>query len=505
MTTPSPKRPRLDTSTPVGTICVLGATGVGKGSTLNSCFGTDKFSTSHRFASDTVKPISLVLPWRGTGAPMRGVDLCGFSDSEGRDTGFIEAMVAFLREEVRQVTCFLLLLNAQEPRLGVHLKDMLVALKSVFGVAFTRNVVVGFTRWDDSRRGATMRRGLGRDALRESVNGLLRELLGHEHDCECVFLDNTVSMCSEAELRELYTCTACHRCSDELALIRRSFDEALETIRRAAVDSAPFWCGDIEGTLAERDVGRDLIERERAAVEEGEAALAKLQQSWAALGVESPEALEAQTRGAARAAREALVLFLAAKTKPDLEHVMASTLEAFDTRLAETVRSVVSGNRQAAASFNRALRMRLVAEYKVFIGERTRPPPSAEGGGGGRSGGGGEGGGEGRETTAARRRFDAIRAQFGVSIGEFVASCKGGALAWPPLSVLQDQLRMEQVDARERLLRDEVLNGRELPPLSEALKDAGAVVGLLGAQSAPEWLLALSGSGGGTVRRAAVG
>ena len=51
----------------------------------------------------------------------------------------------------------------------------------------------------------------------------------------------------------------------------------------------------------------------------------------------------------------------------------------------------------------------------------------------------------------------------------------------------------------------EVLSGRELPALSEALKDAGAVVGLLGAQSAPGWLLALSGSGGGSVRRAAVG
>ena len=500
----SPKRPRLNPPTP--TICVLGATGVGKGSTLNSCFGTDKFSTSHRFASDTVKPISLVLPWRGAGAPMRGVDLCGFSDSEGRDTGFIEAMVAFLREEVKQVTCFLLLLNAQEPRLGVHLRDMLVALKSVFGAAFTRNVVVGFTRWDDSRRGATMRRGVGREALRASVNGLLRELLGHTHECECVFLDNTVSMCSEAELRELYTCPSCRCCGDELEAVTKSFDEALETIRRAAVESAPFCCGDIEGTLAERDVGRDLIERERAAVEEGEAALARLQRSWEALGVEAPEALHAQTTEAAKAAREALLLFLAAKTKPDLEHVMDSTLEAFDARVAAAVRSVLGGNRQAAASFNRALRMRLVTEYKAFIvGQITLPQ------GGGGDGGGGEEGGEegGGEATAARRRFDAIRSQFGGSIGAFVAGCKGGALAWPPLSVLQDQLRMEQVDARERLLRDEVLSGRELPALSEALKDAGAVVALLGVQSAPEWLLALSGSAsggaGGAVRRAVVG
>ena len=99
-------------------ICVLGATGVGKGSTLNSCFRSEQFGTSSMFASDTIKPISFMLPWRGDGEIMRGVDLCGFSDSEGRDTGFIEEMVAYLREEVRQVNCFLLLLNSQEPRIG---------------------------------------------------------------------------------------------------------------------------------------------------------------------------------------------------------------------------------------------------------------------------------------------------------------------------------------------------------------------------------------------------
>ena len=81
------------------TIIVLGATGVGKGSTLNSCFGSDVFSTSRTFASDTVTPVSHVLPWRGKDAAqaMRGVDLCGFSDSEERDTGFIESMVKYLQ------------------------------------------------------------------------------------------------------------------------------------------------------------------------------------------------------------------------------------------------------------------------------------------------------------------------------------------------------------------------------------------------------------------------
>jgi GTP-binding protein EngB required for normal cell division len=151
---------------PLPTICVLGATGVGKGSTLNSCFRTDRFGTSHAFASDTIKPASFVLPWRGTGDAMRGVDLCGFSDSEGRDTGFIEAMVSYLREEVRSVNLFLLLLNSQEARIGQHLKDMLVALKSVFGLTFMRNTVVGFTRWDYTQRGAILRRGVTREVRR---------------------------------------------------------------------------------------------------------------------------------------------------------------------------------------------------------------------------------------------------------------------------------------------------------------------------------------------------
>ena len=67
-----------------------------------------------------------------------------------------------------------------------------------------------------------------------NVNGLLRSLLGHDHDCACVFLDNTVHMLSAEELRELY--------ADELAHVTRAFNEALEAIREAAVGNAPFLC-----------------------------------------------------------------------------------------------------------------------------------------------------------------------------------------------------------------------------------------------------------------------
>merc|ERR1712003_295160 len=101
---------------------------------------------------------------------MRGVDLCGFSDSEGRDTGFIGDMVPYLKHEVGRVNCFLLLLNSQEPRIGMHLKDMLLSIKTVFGVSFMKNLMVGFTRWGYSRKAKLMRRGMTQESLTTSVN-----------------------------------------------------------------------------------------------------------------------------------------------------------------------------------------------------------------------------------------------------------------------------------------------------------------------------------------------
>ena len=87
---------------------------------------------------------------------------------------------------------------------------------------------------------------------------MLRELIGHDFDVGCAFLDNSLHMLSRAELEEAY--------SAELPQLLAAFDESLEAIRRAAAVLKPFRCADLECTLAERDVGRDRIEREAAAV-----------------------------------------------------------------------------------------------------------------------------------------------------------------------------------------------------------------------------------------------
>ena len=147
---------------------------------------------------------------------------------------------------------------------------------------------------------------------------------------------------------------------------------------------------------------------------------------------------------------------------------MTSVLDEFDMQMRESVDALIRGNKSAAASFNRQLRMRIVREYKEVIAQHSADssrPPS--------------------------QRFESVHGGYRTALEAFLAACKGGALAWAPFSVLQDQLRMEQVDAREKLLRDEMKAGRELPALSEALRDARAAVALLGERSVPEWLLGL--------------
>ena len=61
-----------------------------------------------------------------------------------------------------------------------------------------------------------LRRGVTQASLAASVNAHLQSLLGHAKACECVFLDNTLHMLSNAELVELHSCPHCGEPSGEL-------------------------------------------------------------------------------------------------------------------------------------------------------------------------------------------------------------------------------------------------------------------------------------------------
>ena len=86
--------------------------------------------------------------------------------------------------------------------------------------------------------------------------------------------------------------------------------------------------------------------------------------------------------------------------------------------------------------------------------------------------------------------------RYGGLVLEFLRRSKGGPLAWATFMTLQEHLRMEQINAREQILRDELIGGHGLPGISELAKDAKALMVLLGEDlpaEVPAWLEALAG------------
>ena len=53
---------------------------------------------------------------------------------------------------------------------------------------------------------------------------------------------------------------------------------------------------------------------------------------------------------------------------------------------------------------------------------------------------------------------------------------------------------MEQLEAREKLFRADLLDGNALPGVSELLKDARALASSLGGEASPSWLVKLAQS-----------
>lgn len=341
----------------------------------------------------------------------------------------------------------------------MHLKDMLVSIKSVFGLSFMNHVMIGFTRWDYTKRASILRRGITKEKLSSDVNRLLRDIVGHQHECPCIFLDNTLNLCTDDELLELY--------GDELPAITSSLDEALDAIyQNTCIKTDVFHCSGIESTLAERDVGRDMIEREEAAHTEGAKTFERLQKCWDGLGIEDPVEFLNMLEEHAQKERKHLMHFLAATTKPDLEHVGQSVQNSFDTKVAAEMKTSSWKNGQAASSFNRSLRMELVATYVDFIVQRSKGPADSQ-----------------------NARFEEVLERDRELILRYVCNCKGGSLSWGTFAVLQENLRWEQLAARETIFGSSCNVDKSI---REFLKDANGLIAFLGNEPVPDWISKLS-------------
>lgn len=229
------------------TVCLLGGTGTGKSSTCNTLFGcrsNDVFPVSHGTASATCRPQVAVLPWRGTGRLVRCVDVPGLGHTSGHDRQRVGDTVEALRGTVREVHLFLLLLNSQAPRFDIHQQEMLTQFRQALGVDFLRHLMIGFSRWD-FRPSASRRRQrrCQTEAWKASVtNKELRSLLGHDFDCPCVFLDNSLNALSDADLEQEFW--------GELPDVLHAFEAELQKVLSFMCGRRPFQCRELRPAAA---------------------------------------------------------------------------------------------------------------------------------------------------------------------------------------------------------------------------------------------------------------
>jgi predicted GTPase len=134
-------------------ICLIGLTGHGKSHTCNTLSNSTSFKVSAGMDSETEKVFGVVTKWRNLpkGQPCIIIDTPGIGDSKGRDTANIANMVVDLKT-IGYVHTFIIAINSEEPRMSEHLQATIKLFSQMFSKDFFKNVLVCFTKFNNSRR-----------------------------------------------------------------------------------------------------------------------------------------------------------------------------------------------------------------------------------------------------------------------------------------------------------------------------------------------------------------
>mmetsp|Transcript_23797 Transcript_23797/g.38210 ORF Transcript_23797/g.38210 Transcript_23797/m.38210 type:complete len:433 (+) Transcript_23797:61-1359(+) len=228
------------------TICMIGATGVGKSSAANCIANIKKdsrnaFKASPEVKSCTYKTAVKKCRWFDDRQPMYLVDTPGLGDSEGRDSRHIAEMAKALKEH-GEVHLFVIVFNGEDARMNEHTKGMIGIFSEMFGPEFLQNAALLFTHWPMDKYSIRRRRrsGLTKENRHFEFNKKFQEIFGSTRDLPSFFLDCEYDRCDEEEARP--------------------YKEEILKVKELAEAMDPFACLDVKNVLSLKDRAEKLAE-----------------------------------------------------------------------------------------------------------------------------------------------------------------------------------------------------------------------------------------------------
>mmetsp|Transcript_25536 Transcript_25536/g.42788 ORF Transcript_25536/g.42788 Transcript_25536/m.42788 type:complete len:422 (-) Transcript_25536:188-1453(-) len=228
------------------TICMIGATGVGKSSAANCIANIKKdsrnaFKASPEVKSCTYKTAVKKCRWFDDRQPMYLVDTPGLGDSEGRDSRHIAEMAKALKEH-GEVHLFVIVFNGEDARMNEHTKGMIGIFSEMFGSEFLQNAALLFTHWPMDKYSIKRRKrsGLTRENRHYEFNKKFQEIFGNTSDLPSFYLDCEYDRDDEDEARP--------------------YRNEILKVKKLAEQMDPFACLDVKDVLSLKDRADKLAE-----------------------------------------------------------------------------------------------------------------------------------------------------------------------------------------------------------------------------------------------------
>lgn len=239
-------------------VLILGSTGSGKSSLCNSLIGdisNQTFKESSKLSSFTLSPYVKQVKWFDSSSEFILIDTPGMNDSEGNDSKYFSVIVDVLKQEVKTLNAFVIVLNSSNPRLDDSLKSMLKMFSSSFGLDFLKQTIIVYTRWSYDERTEKIRNenGENEEEKEREVNEVLSSLLSYSIvdsniNIRCYFIDNSYN---KTEIKSISS-------SEELD----RFDMTLTRIKKKILSFPLYFCDKIKKQVSEKDVLKQKLDEQ---------------------------------------------------------------------------------------------------------------------------------------------------------------------------------------------------------------------------------------------------